>query len=88
VLRPEESHDGMVDVVTRGGGISKGGPARNFSLEHWPWEREGAGVSSQDLRKSIDTVITKRLEGELGGGLQHQSRWGALSEENRRPLHI
>ena len=39
--RPEERRDRMVDVVTQGGGISKGGPARGFWLEHWPWGGRG-----------------------------------------------
>jgi len=33
----------MVDVVTRGRGINKGRPARNFWLEHRPRERKGGG---------------------------------------------
>jgi len=68
----------MVDVVTRSRGINKGRPARNSWLEHRPRERKGAGGSSQDLRKSIGTVITKRLKSELEGGLQHQPRGGCV----------
>lgn len=33
----------------------------------------GTGGSSQDLRESMERVITKRLRGELEGGIQHQS---------------
>ena len=32
----EGMHDGTVDVVTRGRGISNGGATRNLWLEHWP----------------------------------------------------
>jgi hypothetical protein len=37
-------------------------------------EEGGAGESSQDIRKSIKRVMTKRMEGELERGLRHQPR--------------
>jgi hypothetical protein len=74
----------MADVVTRRGGISKRGPVRGFG---WGIDLEtegGVGRSGQDLRKSIEVAITKRVKGELDGDLQHQPHERCVI--GRRPL--
>lgn len=77
---PEERQDGTVDVVTRGGGISKGGTTRNLWLEHWSRGRKGSRRSQSGFKRKHGDGDYKEVEGDLEEVSNASRAGGALSE--------